>query len=167
VTWALRAVLALVLVLSLGLRLASANQASRPADPVAGIGAVLGHRLSGPITHQGWGSPENPAWIITAPVAGCRDPLTIVTVIPPGFNSAAALAAFEKPGDRHYFAYLDWISSQPDRFRLLSMRIWERAQEMFNIAPYASPRVMLYVIEGADCHAVETSDWRRYWAVSR
>jgi hypothetical protein len=156
-----------VLALSLVSRFATTSPSSRSVDPASGIGAVLGARLSGPISHQGWGSPENASWVITAPVAGCHDPLTIVMVVPPGFESAAALAAFEKPGDRHYFAYLDWISSQPDRWRLLAMRIWQRANEMLGVAPYTSPRVMLYIIEGADCHIVETSNWRKYWLAVR
>jgi hypothetical protein len=161
VRWALRAVLTVVLLLSLGLRFAT--QAAPDRDPILGITAVLGPRLSGPISHEGWGSQDNPSWVITAPVAGCASPLTIVTVVPPDFNSAAALEAFEKPGGRRYFAYLSWISDQPDRWGLLRMRIWQRAQEMLNIVEYVSPRVMLYIIEGADCHVVETSDWRRYW----
>jgi len=167
VKWALRAVLALVLALSVGLRFAVTHQPSRAVDPVSGIGAVLGPRLSGPISHQGWGSPQNASWVITVPVFGCHDPLTIVTVIPPGFNSAAALEAFEKPGDRHYFAYLDWISMQPDRWRVLTMRVWQRAQEMLGMVGYNSPRTMLFIIEGADCHVVETSDWRKYWLAGR
>lgn len=161
--WALRAALAAVLVVSIGLRFAASSQAVRETDPVSSIAAVLGPRLSGRISHKGWGSQENASWVITAPVAGCRDPLTIITVVPPDFNSAAALEGFEKPGDRHVFAYLDWVSSQPDRWGLLRMRIWQRAQEMLNIASYNSPRVMLYIIEGADCRVVETSDWRKYW----
>lgn len=165
--WPLRAVLGVVLALSLGLRFATTGPTSAAVDPASGIAAVLGSHLSGPISHQGWGSPENASWVITAPVAGCRDPLTIVMVIPPGFESAAALAAFEKPGDRHYFAYLDWISRQPDRWRLLAMRIWQRAQDMLGVDPYSAPRVMLYIIEGADCHVVETSNWRKYWLATR
>ena len=163
--WAVRAALAAVFVLSLGLRFAASNQSSPEADPISSIAAVLGQRLSGPITHRGWGSQENPSRVITAPVSGCRDPLTIVMIVPPDFNSAAALEGFETPGDRHYFAYLNWISSQPDRWGLLRMRIWQRAQEMLNMAAYNSPRVMLFLIEGADCHVVETSDWRRYWLI--
>jgi hypothetical protein len=163
VTWTIRAALAAVLVLSLGLRFAALNRASHDADPTTSIAAVLGSRVSGPISHKGWGSQENASWVITAPVTGCREPLTIVTIVPPDFNSAAALEGFEAPGDRHFFAYLDWISTQPDRWGLLRMRIWQRAQEMLNIASYNSPRVMLYIIEGADCRVVETSDWRKYW----
>jgi hypothetical protein len=163
VKWWLRAAFAVVLLLSLGLRLLTANQASRTVDPVKGIAAALGPRLAGPIAHKGWGSPENPSWVISAPVTGCRTPLTIVTVIPPGFDSAAALQAFEQRGDRHFFAYLDWLSSQPDRWGLLRMRVWQRIEEMLNIGAYGSPRVMLYIIEGPDCRVVETSDWRRYW----
>ena len=165
--WLFRTGLAVMVALSLGLRLAATGAAPRVANPVSAVGDVLGPRLSGPISHQGWGSPDNPSWVVTAPVAGCRDPLTIVIVIPPGFESAAALVAFEKPGDRHYFAYLDWISSQPDRLRLLAMRIWQRAQEMLGVASYNSPRVMLYIIEDGDCHVVETSDWRTYWRADR
>ena len=165
--WALRAALAAVLALSLGLRFAAVNRVSRQADPTSSLADVLGPRLSGPISHKGWGSQENPSWVITAPVAGCRDPLTIVMVVPPDFNSATALEGFEHPGDRHYFAYLNWISSQPDRWGLLRMRIWQRAEEMLSIVEYNSPRVMLYIIEGPDCHVVETSDWRKYWLAGR
>ena len=164
---ALRVAFASVLLLSVGLRFATTGQTSREVDPVSGLRAVLGSRLSGPISHQGWGSPDNPSWVISAPVAGCRDPLTIVMVIPPGFDSATALATFEKPGDRHYFAYLDWISAQPDRWRVLGMRIWQRAREGVGLVEYDSPRVMLYVIEGADCRVIETSDWRNYWRAGR
>jgi hypothetical protein len=167
VTWTLRAALAAVLLLSLALRLVLFNQASRQTDPISSVTAVLGPRLAGPISHKGWGSEAGASWIITAPVTGCRAPLTIVTIVPPDFNSATALEGFEEPGDRHYFAYLNWISSQPDRWGLLRMRIWQRAQEMLNITPYDSPRVMLYLIEGADCHVVEASDWRKYWLAGR
>ena len=130
---------------------------------MAGVTAALGSRLSGPIAHQPWGSAANPSWVITAPVAGCSAPLTIVTLIPPDFDSEGALRASLKPGDRRYFAYLDWVSDHPDRWRLLRMRIWQRAEAMLDLSEYNATNTMLYVIERSDCHAAETSQWRRYW----
>ena len=165
--WGLRAILAALVILSLGLKFAAPYRASQDVEPISGLTAVLGSHLSGPMSHKGWGSAQNPSWIVTAPVAGCREPMTIVTVIPPSFDSAAALASFERPGDRHYFAYLDWISSQPDRWLLLKRRIWQRGQEMLHVDGYGSPRVMLYIIESSDCRVAEAVSWRKYWLTGR
>jgi len=167
VKWGLRAILAALVILSLGLKFAAPYRATQDVEPISGLASVLGSHLSGPMSHKGWGSAENPSWIITAPVTGCREPLTIVTVIPPSFNAAVALASFERPGDRHYFAYLDWISSQPDRWGLLRLRIWQRAQQMLHASAYGSPRVMLYIIESSDCRVVEAVSWRKYWLAGR
>ncbi len=161
--WGLRAFLAVLVMFSLGLRIAVPHVANRTVDPVAGVTSVLGSRLSGAVSREPWGDAANPASVLTAPVAGCSEPLTIVTVIPPGFDSADALRAFQKPGDRRYFAYLDWFSDQPDRWRLLGMRIWQRTEAMANLSEYGATNTLLYVIERRDCHVAETSQWRRYW----
>lgn len=165
--WGLRALLAALVALSLGLKLALPHVANRTVDPLAGVTSVLGARLSGPITREPWGGAANPASVLIAPVAGCSEPLTIVTVIPPGFDSEEALRGFQKPGDRRYFAYLDWISDQPDRWRLLEMRIWQRTEAMLNLGEYGATNTLLYVIERPDCHVAETSPWRRYWLTPR
>jgi hypothetical protein len=167
VKWWLRAGLGALLILTLGLKVAGPRPAGRSLDPASAVASILGKRLAGPISNNGWGSAENASRVITAPVAGCRDPLTIVTVLPPSFNSADALQAFQKPGDRHYFAYLDWTSSEPDRWLLLRLRIWQRAREMLNMSDYTRTDTMLYVIEDPDCRVAEASDWRRYWTARR
>jgi hypothetical protein len=163
VKWALRAGLGALLILTLGVKFAGPRPTSQALDPATDVASILGKRLSGSISNNGWGSAANPSRVITAPVAGCRDPLTIVTVIPPSFNSADALEAFQRPGDRHYFVYLNWISSEPDRWLLLRMRIWQRAREMLNMSEYRRTDTMLYVIEDPTCRVAETSDWRKYW----
>jgi hypothetical protein len=163
VKWGLRAGLGALLILTLGVKFAGPHPADQTLDPGADVASILGKRLSGAISNNGWGSATNASRVITAPVAGCRDPLTIVTVMPPSFNSADALEAFQRPGDRHYFVYLNWISSKPDRWLLLRMRIWQRAREMLNMSEYSRTNTILYVIEDPNCRVAETSDWRRYW----
>jgi hypothetical protein len=137
------------------------------ADPVLGIGPVLGGHLAGPLSNSGWGSAANPIRLVTAPVVGCVDPLLIVPVVPPRLTTTDALVSFQKPGDRRYFAYLDWMSSEPDRWRLLAMRIWQRAKETVHSSNYLHSNVMLYISESRNCHVVEAIDWKKYWQVAR
>jgi hypothetical protein len=160
--WTLRASIAGFVILSVSLRFAAPTRTEANSDPVLGIESVLGSRLSGPLSNNGWGSPENPTRIVSARVVGCVDPLLIIP-IESRFTNADALLTFQKPGDRHYFAYLNWISREPDRWRLFRMRIWQRVRETLYESNSLRSDVMLYINESGDCHVVETIDWRKYW----
>ena len=162
-TWLLRGAFLVLIVLTLGWKIAAPPVLEQSGDAAGKVTAVLKGRLSGPVTSQPWGGPKNDSLILSAPVVGCAAPLIVVTVHP-SFTSAEALLQFQPPRGHHLFAYLDWVSDRPDRWMLLRRRIREKAKAMVGLSSYVSSDSMLFIAEPAGCTVARSVPWRRFWA---
>ena len=158
----LRGVFIVLIVLTLGWKLVAPPPRARNGDAATAITAVLTGRLAGVVTGRPWGVSTNPNSIFSAPVAGCTAPLIVVTA-PARFTEASALEQVQRPGDHHLFAYMDWVSDQPDRWRLLQLRIQEKAQAMLGMNALVSTDTMLFIAEPTGCQVARSVPWRDFW----
>jgi len=161
-TWLLRCALVALIVVAIGWKLESPPEIRRAGDAVANLAAVLQGRLAGPIKSEPWGGPDNQSLILTAPIKGCPSPLTVVTV-QPSFTSATALEQLLQPGDRRLFAFLDWLSDNPDRWSLLRRRYEDKFDNLLGRSPYVASDTMMFIVEPSGCRIARTVPWRRFW----
>jgi len=161
--WLLRCGFLVLIVLAIWWKLASPPALGHAGDAAANLMSVLNGRLAGPVTSTPWGGPENGSLILSAPIRGCTTPLTVVN-ISPSFTAAEALEQLQRPGDRHLFAYLDWISDRSDRWALLWRRVREKVDASLGLSPYVATDTMMFIVEPAGCNVARSIPWRRFWA---
>jgi hypothetical protein len=73
----------------------------------------------------------------------------------------------EPTGSHHFFAYLDWTTDTPDRWRLLGLRVRQRVAAMSGLSGLQADDVMLFVSEPAGCDQARSLPWPRYWRPAR
>jgi hypothetical protein len=100
--------------------------------------------------------------IAVAHVSDCERPLIVISG-QASFTPTATLFNYTKPGDRIYFAYLDWLSTKPDRLAVLRRRIGAPVLAMLGLSPYSNSREMLFISEPGECDIVKQVDWSMYW----
>ncbi len=159
-TGLLRGVFIVLLVLTVGWKLA-ASPAPRQADDISrDLDAVLGARLAGPVTGSPW---SNTISVYLAPVSGCANPLIIATA-PSTFSAASVLPRMERPGDHHLFVYRDWAAAQPDRWTVLRRQLWDKARAMTGAGPHPNSDKLLFIAESEGCAVAREVPWSRFWA---
>lgn len=162
-TWLLRCGFVVLILLAICWKLAPRPTFGHAGDASARLGSVLKGRLAGPVTSTRWGGSENRSLIFSAPVGGCAEPVTVVTV-DPSFTAADALGQLQRPGDHHLFAYLDWISDRPDRWALLRRRFQDKVEVVLGRSPYTASDTMMFIVEPSGCKVARTLPWRRFWS---
>jgi hypothetical protein len=160
VKWLVRSAFMTVLALGLGGKLLAPPPSPTLPDPAASLSAVLGSRVSAPITLY----PGAQTVILAAPIGTCAAPL-LAAPVDLSFTTAAMLEPVRRPGDHAFYAYLDWVSDQPDRWGLLKRRVQEKAAEALGLSPYDGDPHMLFISEPPGCSAARGVPWRRYWLV--
>jgi hypothetical protein len=159
--WLIRSVFLAVLALGLGGKLLAPSASTLPG-PAMSLSAVLGPGLIAPITLR----PGARTVILAAPVGTCAAPL-LVAPVDLSFTTATMLEQVRRRGDHVFYAYLDWITDQPDRWGLLRRRLQEKAAETLGVSPYDGDPHMLFVSEPPGCSAARGFAWRRYWLLHR
>jgi hypothetical protein len=161
-TWATRALfVALILVMVAGKALTS-KPAARGLDAERRLAAVLAGRQAAPITTKIWGTAQSQSFILTAPVKGCAHPLTVATVRPSYLMTTALLQA-DAADVHHLYAYLDWVTAKPDRWRLLRERAAQRLKAVVGLSPFDRDDIMLFITEPRGCDLAAGRPWRRFW----
>jgi hypothetical protein len=152
--WAYRLLLGALLIAGIAHRLGPRPDLAQAASHLDRTYATLKPELVGP--------PEVDHNVASVSVARCPRPL-IVASMPPSFTPTAILLSNKRPGDRTYFAYLDWLSTNPDRMAVITRRIGTPIMAMFGLSPYSNSRVMLFISEPGECDVVKQVDWSVYW----
>lgn len=159
--WIVRSAFMIVLALGLGGKLLAPPSSTLP-EPAVSLSAVLGARLTAPITLR----PGAQTVILAAPIGTCAAPL-LAAPVDPTFTTTAMLEQMRRRGDHAFYVYLDWVSDHPDRWGLLKRRVQEKVAEALGVSPYDGDPQMLFISEPPGCNAARGVAWRRYWLLHR